>query len=71
MKTATSERLLTTGQVAKVLGIDSWQVTRLIKRHLAVEPVRLGRHRAFTAADLPALRRAAVVAGYLDPDDAD
>ena len=56
---------LTTGQMAKRLGIDSWQVSRLYQRGLVEEPARLGRFRLIPAADLDKLRRAALAAGYL------
>ena len=68
MATATANGLMSTGEAAKALGIDAWQLVRLYERGLAEEPARFGRYRAIDPADLPALRRAAVKAGYL-PDD--
>jgi hypothetical protein len=65
------DQLMLAGTAAKAVGIEHWQLIHLLNGKLAPEPRRLGRYRAFTAADLPALRRAAVVAGYLDPDNAD
>jgi hypothetical protein len=61
-----TDRLLTTGEVAKRLGLDAWQVTRLIDRGLIAPPPKFGRYYVFSPGDLPQLRAAAVGAGYLD-----
>ena len=65
MATATANRLMSTGEAAKALGIEHWQLVRLFTRGLASEPGRFGRYRAIAPADLPELRRAAVAAGCL------
>ena len=63
--TAAGQRWFTTGQAARRIGVDAWQVSRLYQRGLVEEPARLGRFRLIPAGDLDKLRRAALAAGYL------
>jgi hypothetical protein len=62
--------LLSTGQAAREIGVQHWQLVRLYVRKLVPEPARFGRYRAVRPADLDKLREAAKKAGYLDADDA-
>jgi hypothetical protein len=62
---ATADKLLTTGDAAQALGCREWQVSRLYERGFLPEPPRVGGKRVLTQADLPAIRDAAVRAGYL------
>lgn len=57
--------LLATGDVADLIGIQTWRLQHLFKRGMIPEPRRLGRFRVFRAADVPAIKRAAIAAGYL------
>jgi hypothetical protein len=61
----TSAPPLTVGGVAKHFGLPAWQVRRLFETNRLPEPMRVGRYRIVTAADLPAIRAALVDAGYL------
>jgi hypothetical protein len=63
--TATDLDILTIGEAATELGLKDWRVSRLFERGLAPEPPRLGGRRVIRRCDLPALREAAVRAGYL------
>jgi hypothetical protein len=66
MTRATAEvELLSTGQAAREIGIEGWQLVRMYVRGLVEEPHRFGRYRAVRRADLDKLRAAAVRAGYL------
>jgi excisionase family DNA binding protein len=59
--------LLTLGQAAERLGVPIWQVQRLYERKRLPAPRRLGRFRAVTEEDLPAIGQALRAAGYLRP----
>jgi hypothetical protein len=62
---AIADELLTTGDAAHEIGVREWQVSRLFERGLLVEPPRVGERRVLRRADLPAVREAAIRAGYL------
>jgi hypothetical protein len=62
---ATADELLTTGDAAQEIGVREWQVSRLFERGFLPEPPRLAGKRVLKRADLPAVRDAAVRAGYL------
>jgi hypothetical protein len=64
------EEVLTVGQVARRLNVDSWHVRRIFERHLLAEPPRFGRARVIRVADLPELQLALVTAGYLSEPEA-
>jgi hypothetical protein len=66
---ATATGVLTSGQVARAIGVPEWQVSALFRRHLLPEPGRLGRLRIFSEADLYQVRAALVAGGYLRPAD--
>jgi hypothetical protein len=65
MNAMAGQRWMTTGQAAREIGAESWQVARLFQRGLVEEPRRLGQFRLIAESDLPALKRAAEAAGYL------
>lgn len=56
---------LTVGQVAELLGAQTWRVQRLIERGLGPKPSRIGRHQVFRKDDVPAVKKALQDAGYL------
>jgi hypothetical protein len=57
------------GAVAELLGVQAWQVRRVIKRGLHPEVRRFGHEwRYFTQDELPAVRQALIRGGYLPPD---
>ena len=62
--------LLSTGQVADLLGMQTWRIQQLYKRELVPEPRRCGRWRMFAPEDIPIIREAAQKAGYLKPPTA-
>jgi hypothetical protein len=62
---ASADELLTTGDAAVELGVREWMVARLYERHFLPEPPRLAGKRVLKRSDLPAVRDAAVRAGYL------
>jgi hypothetical protein len=62
--------LLTLGQVADRLGCQLWHVQRAIDRGFAPPPGLVGRWRVYSEADLPTLRMALALAGYLSLDAA-
>jgi hypothetical protein len=49
---------LSTGDVARRLKCQVWQVQRVCERGLYPEPPRLGGHRLFRKSELPAMRKA-------------
>jgi len=53
------------GSVADEVGIDSWRLRMLADRGLCPQPQRLGRIRVFKRSDIPAIREAAHLAGYI------
>jgi hypothetical protein len=55
----------TTGQVAKRLGVEVWQLLRTIRLGHLAEPIRLGHFRVWVADDLPRVEAALRKAGYL------
>lgn len=59
------EKMLTLGEAAKSLGVDTWQVQRLFERGLLPEPARFGRYRMVKESELPTVREALKKAGYL------
>jgi hypothetical protein len=65
---AALEHYLSTGEAAVRLGLRDWQVARLYQRGLVEEPRRFGRFRLVAESDLPAIRRAAQTAGYLQQE---
>jgi hypothetical protein len=65
MATAMADKLLSTGEAAKAISIDTWQLARLFERGLVEEPPRFGRYRTIPVGLLPKLRAAAIAAGYL------
>ena len=60
-----TERLLTPGDVADRLGCQAWKVVRLCRRGVLRPSKLAGRVRVFQEEDLPAIRTALIVAGYL------
>lgn len=56
--------LLSTGQVAEILGMQTWRIQHMFDRGLTPEPRRFGRFRMFTRADVPVIEAAARKAGY-------
>jgi hypothetical protein len=57
--------ILTVGQVATRLGVQTWQVVRMFERKLLPEPPRLGRARVIREEDVPAIAEALRKGGYL------
>jgi hypothetical protein len=55
----------TTGSLAAHFGVEVWQVRRLFERGLLPEPGRVGAYRVVTEAELPAVEKALIAAGYL------
>lgn len=53
------------GDAASRIGIRTWQLQRLYARGLLDAPARCGRYRLVDEADFPAIREAAIQAGYL------
>lgn len=47
--------LLTTSQVAALLGVEPWRIRRLYEEGLLSEPQRLGGRRLVSSRDLPAV----------------
>ncbi len=60
--------ILTTGVIARRLGIPEWRVRRLFERRILPDPPRIGGYRAIPAADLPIVERALRRAGYLSSE---
>ncbi len=56
---------LTTGTVAKRLGVRTWQVRRVCEDGRVAERGRLGAYRFWFEEDLPGVRKALVEGGYL------
>ncbi len=71
MSTATStvQEWLGSGTVARLAGLDSWMVGRLVERGLITPRARCGRYSLWTRADLPRIREAAEHCGYLPRAD--
>jgi hypothetical protein len=63
--TTKTERFLGAGEVASRIGCDTRQVIRIFERGLVPAARRAGRVRIIPESDLPAIREAAVAAGYL------
>ncbi len=57
--------LLTTRDVAALLGVDEWRVRRVYEDGTLPEPSRLGGIRVLTGADLPAIIDALRDRGWL------
>ncbi len=63
MTTATQSRLLTTGEIARALGLPEWRVRRFVA-HCGLPVVRrLGTLHGVASDDLPALEQAMAAAG--------
>ena len=56
---------LSTGDIARELGCEPWQVRRLCESKRFPEPRRIGGRRVFRRSDVPKLREALRAAGYL------
>jgi hypothetical protein len=52
---ATVPQLLTTADVADMLGVRRWQIARLYEDGTLSEPLRIGRQRAIDPTTLPAI----------------
>ncbi|MFO0846613.1 MAG: hypothetical protein U0797_30310 [Gemmataceae bacterium] len=63
MTTDTGERLLTTGAAAKLLGIELWQLLRLLHLGRLPEPGRVGSLRAWSDSDVERVREALAAMG--------
>mgnify|MGYP003394216099 FL=1 len=55
----------TTGRLAKECGVKEWQIRRLFERGFLPELERIGRYRICSVKDLPTIRKALRMAGYL------
>jgi len=55
---AESSELLTLGQIADILGVQLWRMTRLVGSGFTPPPVRVGRMRCFRRDQLGVLRAA-------------
>ena len=55
---------LTTNQIAKLCGVDRWQVLAAIRRGFLSEPRRIGCYRVWAAADVERVVEALSAAGY-------
>jgi len=64
----TSPLPIGTRQAAERLGVATWCVRRVYARQLLEDAPRIGRTRVLSESDLPKLKAALVVAGYLAPD---
>jgi DNA-binding transcriptional MerR regulator len=62
-----SSPVYTTGDIAKRLGCQVWQIRRLYERGLLREPARAGAYRVVAESDVPAVEQALRIAGYLPP----
>jgi DNA-binding transcriptional MerR regulator len=56
---------LTVGTVAQHFGCQPWQIRRLFERGLLPQAPRVGAYRVIAPADLPRVREALRLAGYL------
>ena len=65
MLAAAVQNEFTTREAAAAVGIFDWQARRLYARGKLPEPIRFGPYRLIRREDLPALRQAAIEAGYL------
>jgi hypothetical protein len=63
--TTTLTDVLSMGQVADLIGCQTWKIRRLIGRGLLPEPVRIGVVPIFHRDQLPAIRERLREAGYL------
>jgi DNA-binding transcriptional MerR regulator len=61
--------VMTLGDVARLVGVDVWQVRRLYERGLLPPAARVGGKRVVSAAELPRVRRALTEAGYLRSEE--
>jgi DNA-binding transcriptional MerR regulator len=53
------------GDVAAEIPMESWRLRRLADRGLCPAPKRVGRYRVFRREDIPAIREAAIKAGFV------
>lgn len=59
-------QLLSTGEVAKMTGAALWQVARLFEEKTVAEPInKIGRSRAISREELPAIIRELARRGWL------
>lgn len=63
--------LLSSSDVAEMIGLRPWRLNRMHSRGLLQEPPRVSRFRVYRPADVPAIREAAIKAGYLQPAEGD
>lgn len=62
------ETFLTLGDVAAIIGAETWKLQKLYSRGILPEPKhRLGRFRLLRHRDVEPIRRAAQAANYLGP----
>jgi hypothetical protein len=62
-----TKKLFTTGETARIFGVQTWQVRRLFEGGHVDEPAtRAGLYRLIPQADLAKVRAALVEAGYLE-----
>jgi hypothetical protein len=62
-----TKTLFTTGETARLLGVQPWQVRRLFEAgHLPEPASRAGLYRLIPQGDLTKVRAALVEAGYLE-----
>ena len=59
------DTVMSTGELARHFGCESWQVRRLYERGLLPPAQRIGRYRYVAVADLPAIEVALTQAGYI------
>ena len=57
------QKIISTTELAAILGIPVWRLRRLYADGTLTEPGRVGGHRVVHEADVPAIRRALVAAG--------
>jgi hypothetical protein len=65
MTRATQTEALTTGQFAKLCGVERWEILAAIRRGFLGEPGRCGPFRVWSRADVDRAKTALIKAGYL------
>jgi DNA-binding transcriptional MerR regulator len=60
-----SDQDILIGDVAAEIPMESWRLRRLADRGLCPAPRRVGRYRVFRREDIPAIRAAAIKAGFV------
>jgi DNA-binding transcriptional MerR regulator len=61
----TCVELLTAVQVAEMCGVPVWCVRQLPAKGLIEPPLRVGQYRAYQSSDVPRIKKALKLAGYL------